>query len=192
MNKKVVVITMVLTTLFAVGGVILHTHGEGGYILGDVYMGGYTTEGKDGAWTLSISTWAGKSGACASVSPGIWDAESHQAVPGGDDVDIEFNGDASTYATLYKANKTVTDPDSGEIFAKLHHSWEQIQTSTLDENNEVVTRTVWVETRKESTQGRDSNIGGTAYLAKTSGACGNFEGWHFISSKAYSYNPQNP
>lgn len=58
MNKKFVVITLLLTALFAVGGIVLETH-SGGFSISEDY------------WTLSVSASAGASGACASASPYI-------------------------------------------------------------------------------------------------------------------------
>ncbi|MYB96776.1 hypothetical protein F4167_18350 [Candidatus Poribacteria bacterium] len=63
MDKKIVGITLILTALFVVGGVVLETHG-GGSITGDFSM-------MEGYWTLSASASAGASGACASASPYI-------------------------------------------------------------------------------------------------------------------------
>ena len=58
MNKKVVVITLVLTTLFTVSGVILQTHGLS-----------VSKDFADEVWTFSASASASASGACASATP---------------------------------------------------------------------------------------------------------------------------
>ena len=58
MNKKVVVITLFLTTLFAIGGVILQTHGLS-----------VSKDFADEVWTFSASASASASGACASATP---------------------------------------------------------------------------------------------------------------------------
>ncbi|MDE0088903.1 MAG: hypothetical protein OXU23_24500 [Candidatus Poribacteria bacterium] len=72
MNKKVVVITLFLTTVFAVGGVILQTPVEGDIIsVGSFYEAHF-----DEGWSLSVQATADESGANAYASPGIVNAKS--------------------------------------------------------------------------------------------------------------------
>lgn len=117
MDKKIVVVTLLLTALFVVGGVVLETHG-GGAIIGDFYM-------MEGDWTLSCSASAVASGACASASPGISSNVSRKQEQ---DLDISGSATATAHRDGYWAvyggmlpwwHGEDSPSDSGDIYARL-------------------------------------------------------------------------
>lgn len=203
MDKKIVVVTLLLTALFVVGGVVLETHG-GGAIIGDFYM-------MEGDWTLSGSASAVASGACASASPGISSNVSRKQEQ---DLDISGSATATAHRDGYWAvyggmlpwwHGEDSPSDSGDIYARLKVKWTEHKkeekpnsykiTATIGGTVKVInisgnfefspssiTNTyTWHDwyTVLDETKGRSATVGGNEYVNKSSGACGSFQGWSF-------------
>ena len=215
MDKKIVVITLLLTVLFVVGGVVLETHG-GGSMIGNFFM-------MEDYWTLSVSASAGASGACASASPYIpgWedltgnvDENGHgnmdDAMPkiyhcsGSASVEAKRDGYWTLLSIIPWWHKAKYQSDNGNIEHKVRVHWgehefdETTYLAGIDLSqfyipaNASVSYTPggpakyrWWVPVPVSLQSRNASVGGTEYVNKSSGACGSFEGWSFVTSDSY-------
>ena len=179
MNKKVVVITLLLTTVFAVGGVILQTYSdEGTTSIGNVAEYNYA-EG----WSFSVSVDATESGANASASPGIVNSKSIIAAATESGIPVNISGDASAYVKIYRGNDAPPKVDAGAIYAKLTVT---VKSKWVDDPNGTSTLTT-VKSGTPDSQGRSKYKGGGKYDAKDSGVCGNFGTWNFTAFDSYRY-----
>ena len=184
MNKKVVVITLFLTTVFAVGGVILQTHGQDG----NISIGSFSDTNYDEGWSFSVSADATESGANASASPGIVNAASIMEAATESGIPVNLSGEASAYVTIYSGNDASPDTDAGAIYAKLTVTVETSEIEITNEDGTITTKETTVKTRTPDTQGRSKYKGGGMYDAKDSGVCGNFGPWSsFTDSTSYRY-----
>lgn len=185
MNKKVVVITLLLTTVFAVGGVILHTHGEGDIIS----IGGFSIMHFDEGWSLSVDADANESGANAYATPGIVNAKSIMEAATETGTPVNVSGFASAYVKIYKGKDPQPKYDAGAIYAKLEVTVETYEREITNDDGTTTTVETTVKTRTPSTKGRSKYKGAGAYIAKDSGVCGNFGPYsHFSDSARYRYN----
>ncbi len=170
MNKKVVVITLFLTTVFAVGVVIMQTPVEGDIIsIGSFYEAHF-----DEGWSFSVQATADESGANAYASPGIVNAKSIMEAATESGIPVNLSGDASAYVTIYSGNDASPDTDAGAIYAKLTVTVETIERETTNDDGTTTTEETTVKTRTPDTLGRSKYKGGGKYDAKDSGVCGNF------------------
>ncbi|RKU16753.1 hypothetical protein C6501_05150 [Candidatus Poribacteria bacterium] len=189
MNKKVVVITLFLTTLFAVGGVILHTHGEGSRIS----IGGFSYMNFDEGWSLSVDADATESGANAYASPRILDSDSIIEAATEDGTPINITGYASTYVTIYYGNDGyfgIPDVDAGPILARLIVAVWTEKTVTYTDQGFPITTFTTKRSGVAVAQGRGIYKGGGKYDAKDSGVCGNLGPYsHFSDFAEYRYTP---
>ena len=170
MNKKVVVITLFLTTVFAVGGVILQTPVEGDIIS----VGSFYTAHFDEGWSFSVQATADESGANAYASPSIVNSDSIIEAATESGTPVNLSGDADAYATIYKSNKAVTKHDTGAIYAKLTVTVKRKKTETQNSDGTTTTTFTTEKSGTPDSQGRSKYMGGGMYDAKDSGVCGNF------------------
>ena len=215
MDKKIVVITLLLTALFAVSGVILKTHGDGAMIGGFCLTGDY--------WTLSVDVIADASGACASASPYIpgWenltgnvDENGHgnmDAMPKiywcSGDVSVEAKRDGywTWHLRIFPvAHDPKNESYSGTIEHKVRVHWgeHKFDEATFQAGvdlsqfhipaNASVSYTPggpakyhwWVRV-PETPKSLSATVGGNGDVDKSSGACGSFEGFPFVTSDSY-------
>lgn len=206
MNKKIVVITLLLTALFAIGGVILKTPA---HLDPDVDGNSYSGDN----WSLSASASAGESGANASASPSVTIDESVEAR-----VTCDFSGNASAHAERGGNSAFLPfheDNDSGDIYAKIKIRYGKITVIVMPEGQKVKAKIeggggeyilagaeIEIEQGKilhhyfyndwfvvpgsDGTLGRSVSVSAPSLFKKSSSVNGSFEGTPFSHSASYT------
>ena len=205
MDKKIVVVTLLLTALFAVGGVILKTPAHiDSEVDGDNYSGDN--------WSLSAGASAGENGANASASPSVTIDESVKST-----VICDFSGNASAHAerggnsAFFPRHE---DEDSGDIYAKIKIRHGTVTVIVVPKGQKVKVKfeadgeyiiagaEIEVEEGKiirhysypdwfvvpgsDGTFSRSVSVNGPPLFAKSSRVNGSFEGTSFSHSASYT------
>lgn len=182
MNKKIVVITLLLTTAFVVGGAIIQTHGETSYSIGNVSEYNYAQ-----GWHLSIYANANESGANAYVSPGLLNIDSIVEATTESGTPVDKSGYASAYVLIYKGKDPKPKTDPGKIYAKLEVTVEKEKTEIENDDGTITTIYTTVKSVTPDSKGRSKYKEAGEYIAKDSGVCGNFGNWHFSAYDRYRF-----
>ena len=206
MDKKIVGITLLITALFAVGGVILKAPAHLDPVVDkDSYSGNN--------WSLSASASAGESGANASASPSVTIDESVQAT-----VTCDFSGNATAHAE--RGGNSAFFPhhendDSGDIYAKIKirngtvtvivvPKGKKVKVKFEGGDGEYITAGAEIEIEEgkiieqysytdwfvvpgsNGTLSRSVSVSGPPLFAKSSSVNGSFEGTSFNHSASYT------